>query len=247
MPPLSRATCYGPNRGRQLCSFRHGRRDHDDQCDNCRRWPGWRGRPPTEPCRCSPARRHRIGLTRLYVLLVVELDRRRVHLAGSPPTHRRMVTQAARNLLMDLDEHVQRFRFLIRDGDAKFTSSFDAVFRRGRCRDGHDSVAGAEGRPLRRAVGAHGPNRVSGLDIDLEPAASCSACSPGCLEHYNCGRPHRGIRLEIPVPGPMTTALATARRPPACRRPRRPDARVPPHGLTTMRWCLRGRSPTGGC
>ena len=27
-----------------------------------------------------------VGLTRLYVMFVVELDRRRVHLAGSPPT-----------------------------------------------------------------------------------------------------------------------------------------------------------------
>jgi hypothetical protein len=36
----------------------------------------------------------------------------------------------------------------------------------------------------------------------------------GYLEHYNPGRPHRGIGLDVPVPAPVATvaALPTGRR-----------------------------------
>lgn len=68
------------------------------------------------------------GLTRLYVLFVVEVQRPTVHLVGGT-AHRTgiWVAQQGRNLLMDVDDQAHRFRYLIWDRDARFTATFDAV------------------------------------------------------------------------------------------------------------------------
>jgi len=71
-----------------------------------------------------------VWLRRLYVLIFIELDTRRVHLAEvTANPDGAWLTQQARNLLLGLGEPGRRIRFLLRDRDAKFCRSFDDVFR----------------------------------------------------------------------------------------------------------------------
>jgi transposase InsO family protein len=146
-----------------------------------------------------------IGLTRLYVLFLIELDHRRVHLAGitAHPTGA-WVTQAARNLLMDLDEQAHRFRFLIRDRDSKFNATFDAVFAAA----GIDVVKIPPRAPKANAYAERWVRTVRsecldwGIDMNRRHLEHVLA---QYVAHYNTARPHRGIDLDVPVPPAQPT------------------------------------------
>ncbi len=65
---------------------------------------------------------------RMYVLAVIEHSSRRIRVLGAtahPTTS--WVTQAAKNLVMDLEDVGCRARFMIRDRDGKFPALFDAL------------------------------------------------------------------------------------------------------------------------
>jgi putative transposase len=71
-----------------------------------------------------------VWLKRLYVLFFIELETRWIHLAGvTANPDGRWATQPPRNLLLVLGERGRRICYLLHDRDAKFTRSFDDVFR----------------------------------------------------------------------------------------------------------------------
>jgi putative transposase len=66
--------------------------------------------------------------TREPVLAVIEHASRRIRVLGATPhPSASWVAQAARNLVMDLEDAGSRARFMIRDRDGKFPGLFDAI------------------------------------------------------------------------------------------------------------------------
>jgi putative transposase len=152
-----------------------------------------------------------VWLRRLYVLFFIELDTRRVHLAGvTANPDGAWVTQQARNLLLALDERGRRVRFLLRDRDAKFSRTFDDVF-------------GSQGvEVLRTPVQAPNANahaerwvrtvRAECLDwLLVAGRRHLDQILRIYVAHYNQHRAHRALGLEPPDPAAEITTLAEDR------------------------------------
>ena len=140
-----------------------------------------------------------IWLRRLYVLFFMELDTRRVHLAGvTAHPNGAWVTQAARNLVGVLAERARPVRFLIRDRDAKFVGPFDEVFRS----EGARIVRTPVRAPRANAFAERwvGSVRRECLDwVLIFGRRHLDAVLRVYVQHYNQHRPHRALELTAPV------------------------------------------------
>jgi transposase InsO family protein len=137
-------------------------------------------------------------LRRYYVLFIIEIERRVVHLLGvTAHPNGPWATQVARNFCSDLGDAGRRVRFLVRDRDTKFSKSFDEVFASMGVATilipVRASKANAFAERWVRTV------REDCLDhILVFSRRQLERVLAEYVEHYNRGRPHRSLELTPP-------------------------------------------------
>jgi putative transposase len=153
-----------------------------------------------------------IWLRRAYVLFFIELDTRRVHVAGvTANPDGAWVTQQARNLLLVLGERGRRVRFLLRDRDTRFCRSFDDVFRS----EGAEVLLTPVQAPNANAYAERWVRTVRAECLDwllIVGRGHLDRVLRVYVEHYNQHRPHRALALEPPDPAAGLRILAEDRR-----------------------------------
>ena len=151
-------------------------------------------------------------LRRYYVLFVIELERRVVHLLGvTAKPNGPWVTQAARNFCVELEHTGQRVRFLIRDRDTKFTAKFDNVF----ASIGAETILTPVRSPKANAFAERWvlTAREDCLDhLLVFSRRHLERILDEYVAHYNRARPHRSLDLTPPSHAAMASGAGTIHR-----------------------------------
>jgi transposase InsO family protein len=150
-----------------------------------------------------------ISLRRLYVLFFIELDSRRLHLAGCTANpNGTWIAQQARNLAWTLSERATPVRYLIRDRDSKFTRAFDEIFNGEGIRVIRTPVRAPRANAYaERCVGTI---RRECLDwILIRGRRHLEHVLGVYIDHYNAHRPHRSLKLRPPRPERPALKLIT--------------------------------------
>ena len=151
-------------------------------------------------------------LRRYYVLFVIELEQRVVHLLGvTANPHGPWVTQVARNFCADLEHTGLRVRFLIRDRDTKFTANFDNVF----ASIGAKTILTPVRSPKVNAFAERWVRTAREDCLDHLLVVSrhhLERILDEYVEHYNRARPHRGLDLTPPCHAAMASDTGTIHR-----------------------------------
>jgi len=145
-------------------------------------------------------------LQTVYVLFFIELQTRRVYLAGcTSHPNAAWVTQQARQMVWQLEDGDSTIHLLIHDRDTKFVTTFDTV------RSTNVHVI----RALFRAPNANAFAERWVRTVRQECLNKLIIVNHAHLQHvlgeyvtyYNLSRPHQGLDQQTPIPG-LTPTLA---------------------------------------
>jgi putative transposase len=142
-------------------------------------------------------------LRRFYVFFFIELERRRVHIAGiTAHPNGTWATEQARNVLATLRKEGKQPRILIRDRDVKLTKAFDAFFRS----QGISVIRTPIAAPRAKAHAERwvGSLRRECLDrILIVSRGHLERVLREYVHHHNTHRPHRALHQQSPIPKPI--------------------------------------------